>query len=371
MTLSYQPFLSECRRELHRIPELPYKEYKTQRYIASVLEELGVEWKPVAQTGIQAVIRSEGAKETLAFRADMDGLAVLEPAGKPFCSAHEGYMHACGHDGHMATLLGLAKMCAEHRDKLAYHVVFLFQPAEEGCGGAKNMVSEGVLQDPPVDRVYGFHLWPGIPVGKVGCKAGPIMAHTSEFVITLLGESAHGAMPHLGIDAVMAAARVIHNLQGIVTRNVDPFEKALISIGKVSAGSAANIIAEKAVLEGILRTFNDEVSQRIQQRIQEVLRGERVGFGMEASIRYLVEYPAVVNPEELVNGLYELVGPDSFVWVQEQMTAEDFSFFQKAVPGLYFFLGAGEGAPLHSEAFDFDETALGVGLEVYRRILEL
>lgn len=371
VTLSYKDFLTKCRRDLHRIPELHYKEYKTQRYIASVLDELGIEWKPMAKTGIRAVIRKEGAKETIAFRADMDALAVQEPEGKPFCSTHQGNMHACGHDGHMATLLGLAKLCSEHKSSLAYNVVFLFQPAEEGSGGAKNMVAEGAMQDPHVDYVYGFHMWPGIPVGKIGCKAGPIMAHTNEFVITLLGKSAHGAMPHLGIDAVMAAAHVIYNLQEILTRNVDPYEKVLISIGKVSAGNAANIIAEKAVLEGILRTFNDSVHRRIQDRILEVLHGVEVGFGVKASIRYLIEYPAVVNPRELVDRLYGLVGADSFVWVQEHMTAEDFSFFQQRAPGVYFFLGAGDGAPLHSEQFDFDEMALCTGLEVYKRILQL
>ena len=257
---AYEGVVRAHRRALHRIPELGYSEQKTQAYILKELQALAPdEVRVFAQTGVRAVFRGNGQGRVVAFRADIDALPVKEETGCAFASEHPGFMHACGHDGHMANLLTLARWLADHRAKLVDDVVLLFQPAEETTGGAKRMIDEGALENPHVDVVYGMHVMPDVPKGKIAACAGPIMAQTSEMNLIIHGRSAHGATPHLGCDAVTAMGHLITMLQTSVARSVDPCQQALITIGRVQAGTQRNILADEAVLEGIVRTFSNQV----------------------------------------------------------------------------------------------------------------
>ena len=370
----YQTMMRSHRRWLHARPETGFDLQKTHDYIVEYLESLDCfEIRTLAQTGIKAVCRG-GDKQAVAFRSDMDALSVTEQTGLPFASAHEGVMHACGHDGHMAIMLGFARWIAEHRSALDRDVTLLFQPAEESVGGARPMIEEGALADPEVAAVFGFHLFPDLPWGRVGFRAGPMMAQTCEFDIEIRGKSAHGALPHQGVDAVSAAAAVIAGLQQIVSRRVDPYKPAVITIGKVAAGERRNILAEHALLEGTLRTFDSGTYRDIREYIDSLLQGVGQSYGVTTSFTEVVVYPAVTNPPGLVRGVSGLLG-ERYQEIEPLTIAEDFSYYQNEAPGLFMLLGSGAGQsgqvyPLHSSHFDFDETVLSVGLETYVRLLE-
>lgn len=370
---SYVPTMREHRRWLHTHPETGFDLPKTHGYIRDRLEGMGCfEIRTMARTGIKAVYRG-GNKPAVAFRSDMDALSLTEQTGLSFMSAHPGTMHACGHDGHMAILLGLAQWIAEHRDFLERDVVLLFQPAEESVGGALPMIKEGALSDPEVAAVFGLHLYPDLPLGSAGFCAGPMMAQTCEFDIGIGGRSAHGALPHLGIDAVSAAVAVIEGLQQIVSRRVDPYKPAVITIGKITAGERRNIVAEQAYLEGTLRTFDQDTYQSIRDHIDSLLHGVGQSYGVEVAFSEVVVYPAVENPPSLT-GNASAVLEDRYRLIEPLTIAEDFSWYQRYAPGLFMLLGCGAGQdgethPLHSSRFDFDEAALGEGLETYVSLL--
>lgn len=368
----YMTAMGTHRRWLHTHPETGFDLQKTHQYIIEYLECLGCfEIRTLAQTGIKAVCRG-GGKEAVAFRSDMDALSVTEQTGLPFASSHQGVMHACGHDGHMSIMLGFAQWIAEHRNALTRDVVLLFQPAEESIGGAKPMIEEGALSDPEAAAVFGFHLFPDLPLGKVGFCAGPMMAQTCEFDVEIRGKSAHGALPHQGVDAVSAAAAVIGGLEQIVSRRVDPYKPAVITIGKLTAGERRNILAGRALLEGTLRTFDPETYRDIREYIDSLLHGVGQSYGVASTFTEVVVYPAVVNPPGLVQSVSGLLG-ENYQKVEPLTIAEDFSYYQREVPGLFMLLGSGAGEsgqayPLHSSRFDFDETALSVGLETYIKL---
>ncbi len=364
------------RRWFHQHPEIGFEVQDTRDYILRHLKDLAFdEVKILAGTGIKAVMRAKEAQKTVAFRADMDALSIREETGVEYASTTEGYMHACGHDGHMTMLLCFAEWLHHHKQTLTQNVVLIFQPAEESEGGAVPMVREGVLMDPPVDCIFAFHILPDIPQGKIGLSAGPIMAQTCEFDVALYGKSAHGAMPHRGIDGIYAAAHFIQSLQGILTRRVDPFEKALLSIGRLEGGERRNILASKVTMEGIIRTFNDDVYQTIKSHILGLLESMEKSHGVSGEFTEVVYYPAVVNDEALTRRIEGILSDNTTISIQPMMIAEDFSFYQQQVPGVFMFLGSGNEAlgfihGLHSSQFNFDEEILLQGMQVFKHILQ-
>lgn len=368
--------LIQHRRHLHMYPETGFDVYSTRDYILSCLESCGFdEIKIVAGSGIKAVMKGKDGGMTLAFRADMDALPLHEETGVEFASVSCGKMHACGHDGHMAILLGFAEWLSLHKGELSGNVVLIFQPAEETVGGALPMIKEGVLENPKVDAIFGFHLLPDIPQGKIGLNAGPVMAQTCEFTVEVTGKSAHGAMPHLGVDALLAACYFVNAVHGLLSRWIAPDEKVLLTIGKLQAGEEKNVIARKATIEGIIRTFDDGVYERIKENIQGLLSGLELSHQVKAQYREDVYYPLVNNDANLVSQLKKFLPSDMLQDIQPLMIAEDFSYYQQRVPGVYMFLGCkneskGFTAPLHSSKFNFDEEVLLHGLQVYHDIIK-
>ena len=370
--------LEDCvthRQNLHRIPEIGFSEYKTSEYIRKTLAQ----YKPdsveiLALTGVKAVYYAKNPTMTVALRADMDGLETHELCETPYRSTHEGKMHCCGHDGHMTMLLLLAKLLDKHRDQLTVNVVLLFQPAEEGKGGASRMIADGALKNPDVDRIYGMHLWPDLPKGKVGIRWGSFMAKTCEFDIAVRGVSAHGASPQLGADAVVAASAFVSLLQTAITRNLDPHQDALLTIGKISGGIARNVIADRVDMNATLRVFSQDVYNRLMGRLCAMADGVALATDTKIEITELMHYPCVENPRQLVEDFYNYVEEENRLIVEPVMAAEDFSFYQQEVPGLFVFLGIAGGkntAPLHNSLFDFDEDGLLCGVEIYRKLLGL
>ena len=368
----YLEHLRRHRRALHKIPEVGETEFKTQAYLLSQLEALQPDdLRVFADTGVRAVFRGNGQGRVLAFRSDIDALPVTEETGCCFASEHPGFMHACGHDGHMANLLVFAQWLSEHRNELIDDVVLLFQPAEETVGGAKRMIDEGALENPHVDVVYGMHMMPDIPKGKIACCAGPIMAQTCEMDFVIHGKSAHGATPHLGVDAITAMGHLIALFQTTVARSVDPCQQALLTIGKVCAGTQRNILAERAQMEGIVRTFSNKVYEGLEERIRADLQGIEAAFGVETEFIKRVYYPCVENDPTEFERVKTILG-DSFMQAKPRMTAEDFSYYQLSVPGVFVFCGCMDEthhAPLHASTFDFDEEALVPGLALFTQLV--
>jgi hippurate hydrolase len=354
------------RRDIHREPELGFGTERTAEKVLAALDGLPLDVETgVAENGIVATLEGEGDGRTVALRADMDALPIQEETGLPFASEIEGRMHACGHDGHTSMLVGAAHALSGMRDRLGGTVKFVFQPAEEGGGGGKVMVDEGVVED--VASIFALHLWPGLPFGKVATKAGPIMAAADAFEMEIVGSGGHGAMPHLAADAVVIAAQVVTALQTVVSREVDPVEPAVLTVGEIGAGTAFNIIPEKARLGGTVRTLNSDLRERMPERMEAVARGVAKGMRGDANLDYTFSYPVTVNDESAagyVLGVAEdLFGAHS---VQElpkpSMTAEDFSYYLEEVPGAFIWLGVGEDiSGLHTPQFAFDEEILPRG----------
>jgi amidohydrolase len=354
------------RRDIHREPELGFGTERTTEKVLAALDGLPLDVETgVAENGIVATLEGEGDGRTVALRADMDALPIQEETGLPFASEIEGRMHACGHDGHTSMLVGAAHALSGMRDRLGGTVKFVFQPAEEGGGGGKVMVDEGVVED--VASIFALHLWPGLPFGNVATKAGPIMAAADAFEMEIVGSGGHGAMPHLAADAVVIAAQVVTALQTVVSREVDPVEPAVLTVGEIGAGTAFNIIPEKARLGGTVRTLNSDLRERMPERMEAVARGVAKGMRGDANLDYTFSYPVTVNDESAAGyalGVAEdLFGADS---VQElpkpSMTAEDFSYYLEEVPGAFIWLGVGEDiSGLHTPQFAFDEEILPRG----------
>lgn len=367
--------LRQMRRDLHKIPELGLKEYKTSAYIREKLEGFGItELETWLETGVVAVIRGKGEKEAVAFRADMDALPVTEQTGCDFTSEHVGCMHACGHDGHVTVLLGFAKYLQEHKDELENDVVLIFQPAEEGPGGAQLLVDAGLFEKHPVRCIIGCHIFPQVPQGKVACRKGAMMARNGEVDVHIYGESAHGAQPQLGHDAVLAAGAVITGLHTILSRNVSPLDSGVLTFGAIHGGEACNIIAKEVKLEGTMRAFSDEAYETMTKRVQEVASGIAAGYGCKGEAVFRHMYRVVDNDPKLVELLQEVAG-DAYEETPPYMLAEDFSLYLQKVPGMFFFLGSGNAEKgythsLHSAQFQFDEEILALGVETYAKLLK-
>lgn len=365
----------KIRRELHRIPEIGFELHKTHEYIRPILEDCCPdEVLTIAETGFKVVFYAPGAERTIAFRADMDGMSNTEENRFRFRSRHRGVMHGCGHDGHMTILLLLARWISRNRDKLKCNVVLLFQPGEEGWAGARKMIDEGALVSPRVDRIYGLHLWPTVPKGKIGIRWENLMAQTSDFVIRVHGKSAHASTPQMGVDAIVVAAELITMVQSIITRDVDPHQDALLTLGKINGGTAHNVIAEEVTMSGTLRVFSNELFDKLKKQLLALLKGLEMATGATISLETIVHYPYLANPRELVERFYTVLDSmEDVVLVEPVMAAEDFAEYQQEVEGMFMFLGINGGrggAPLHSSKFDFDEDALLVGVEAFKRILE-
>jgi amidohydrolase len=321
---------------------------------------------------MKAVYYAEGRQaESIAFRADMDGLRTDEMNDVEYKSLHEGKMHACGHDGHVTMLLLLARLIHKHREKQAVNIVLLFQPAEESKGGAFRMLAEGALTNPSVDRIYGMHLWPDIPKGKIGIRYGPMMATSSSFDIIVRGVSSHCASPQHGVDAIVSAAILITTLQTALTRNADPRLNTVLSIGKIEGGKERNIIADEVVMNATLRVFSKQEYDFLLSRICEMAKGVAIATGAKIEIIERIHYPCVDNPRYLVEDFYNYIDMSDATPGEPVMAGEDFACYQQEAPGLFIFLGIGGGkntAPLHNSHFDFDEDALLYGVEIYRRL---
>lgn len=367
--------LRQMRRNLHKIPELGLKEYKTSAYIREKLTSFGItELETWLETGVVAVIRGKGKGQAVAFRADMDALPVTEQTGCDFTSEHVGCMHACGHDGHVTVLLGFAKYLQEHKDELKNDVVLIFQPAEEGPGGAQLLVDAGLFEKHPVRCIIGCHIFPQVPQGKVACRKGAMMARNGEVDVHIYGESAHGAQPQLGHDAVLAAGAVITGLHTILSRNVSPLDSGVLTFGAIHGGEACNIIAKEVKLEGTMRAFSDEAYETMTKRVQEVASGIAAGYGCKGEAVFRHMYRVVDNDPKLVELLQEVAG-DAYEETPPYMLAEDFSLYLQKVPGMFFFLGSGNEEKgythsLHSAQFQFDEEILALGVETYAKLLK-
>lgn len=367
------------RRALHKRPELGFEEHDTAAFVALRLRALGADVTTgVGKTGVVGVLAPGKARRApVLLRADMDALPIEEQAGRPYGSEIEGKMHACGHDGHMAMLLGAATVLSGVRDRLDRDVVLCFQPGEEGFGGAEAMIEDGVLSKHGVAEVYGLHLWSLFPVGTVQVRPGPTMAAQDEFTATIIGKGGHGAMPHEARDPVVAAALAITALQGIVARSIDPVQPAVVSVGSLHAGSAANVIPESAAMRGTLRSFDDGVREILRTRVREVLEGAAQAAGCRLEFTLYPGYPAVVNDAAAVGRVRQhaalVVGEGHVVEPAPMAAAEDFAYFLRKLPGAFAFIGAGNAArgitaPHHSPHFDIDEAALPIGAELLTRI---
>ena len=362
-------YTRSLRRDFHAHPELGFHEVRTSGIVAQELNQLGLEFNSgIAGTGVLALL--EGAKPgpVILLRADMDALPILEETGAAYASQNPGVMHACGHDGHTAILLTVAKMLLAHRDELAGTVKFMFQPAEEGMGGAEKMIEGGVLENPKVDRVLGLHIWNEQPVGWFGISNGPMMAGAEIFTIKVAGKGGHAASPHLGADPLLAAAQIISALQGIVARNVAPLQTAVVSVCTIHGGDTFNVIPPEVEMTGTIRTFEPEVRARVLQRFEETVHGVAEAMGCQATITLERLTPATVNQAETalrVQSIARQLFPDARIEPGNYLTmgSEDFAFLLEKVPGCFFFVGSanpekGLDAGHHHPKFDFDEVVL-------------
>lgn len=369
-----QSWLIETRRDIHRNPELGMEEYQTRGKITKLLDEMGISFETgFANTGVVGYIKGEIEGKTVALRADMDALPILETNNVDYKSLSEGKMHACGHDAHTTILLGTAWLLQKYKKHLRGTVKLFFQPAEETVGGAKPMIEEGVMENPKVEAVFGLHVAPEIPVGNVGVKYGQMNASSDTLLMKVKGKSGHGAYPHKGKDAIVTSAQVITNLQTIISRNVDPRESAVISIGEINGGQQKNIIADEVSMVGTLRTFDEEVRQLSIDRIEEILHYTTKAMGGSYEFELGSDgYTALVNSDDIVNLVEQsgkkMLGEENVINIQEaSMGVEDFSYFSKAAPSAFFRLGCrneekGIVHGAHTGQFDIDEDALPIGV---------
>jgi N-acetyldiaminopimelate deacetylase len=356
------------RRDLHQIPEPGFAEYKTQRYLLDYLKRLPQERLQIKtwRTGILARVAGLNPKRTIAWRADMDGLPIREETTYPFRSTHEGYMHACGHDMHMAIGLGILTHFVHH--PVDDDLLFVFQPAEEGPGGAKPMMESEAFAEWRPDCIFALHIAPEYPVGHIATKPGILFANTSELMIELSGKGGHAAFPHKANDMVVAASHLVTQLQSIVARNIDPLDSAVVTVGKIEGGTKQNIIAETARLEGTIRTLSLESMARVKSRIEALVKGVEAGFECTATIDYGCGYCQVYNHEALTERFMEWVGtkrPDiTPIRCSEAMTGEDFGFFLSEIPGFLFWLGVNTPYGLHHAKIEPDERAIDIAISL-------
>lgn len=357
------------RRDLHKIPEPALHEHETSRYIKDRLEKLGYETSRCASTGVVGCLPKKPGKKTIAVRADIDALPIQEQNDVDYKSQKPGMMHACGHDGHISMALGACMILAELKEYVDGNVKFIFQPAEEKFGGAGRMIEAGALKDPDVDAIIALHIWPDLEKGKIFTKSGCIMASNDRFTITVKGKGGHGAMPHLCRDALTAGCQIVSNAQVFVSREIDPFDSAVLTFGTFHSGSAYNIISDETVICGTARAIKPETRTKIEKRLSEIADYTCKAMGLECKTEYVRQFPPTLNDAVLSDFSLKaaadlLGGGNAAVLEKPYMTAEDFALYSMEVPGCLCFLGAHEPSrdyPLHHERFNFDESILHIG----------
>jgi len=385
--LAFQDALQQIRRDLHAHPELCYEEQRTSDVVAARLTEWGI---PVVRglgiTGVVGIIKNGSSPRAIGLRADMDALPLQESNSFDHASKHPGKMHACGHDGHTAMLLGAAHYLATNRN-FDGTIYLVFQPAEEGGAGARRMIEDGLFTQFPMDAIYGMHNWPGMEAGTFGVVPGPMMASSNEFRVVVKGKGAHAAQPHRGVDPIMVAVNIAQAWQTIISREKSPLDTAVLSITQIHAGSATNIIPGEAVMVGTVRTFTTPVLDLIEQRMQEIASGIAAGFNATVDFGFKRNYPPLVNhPEQTamaIDAMRAVVGAGKVdANVEPTMGAEDFAFMLQAKPGCYVFLGNGEGdhraaghglgpCQLHNASYDFNDHLLPIGASYWIRLAEM
>jgi hippurate hydrolase len=384
--LAFQTELEAIRRDLHAHPELCYEEHRTADVVAARLADWGI---PVVRglggTGVVGIIKNGSSDRAIGLRADMDALPMQELNTFDHASRHPGKMHACGHDGHTAMLLGAAHYLSRHRN-FDGTVYMIFQPAEEGGAGARRMIEDGLFEQFPMEAVYGMHNWPGLATGSFGVVPGPMMASSNEFRVVVKGKGAHAAQPHRGIDPVMVAVQIAQGWQTIVSREKNPLETAVLSITQIHAGSATNVIPDEAVLIGTVRTFSTDVLDLVQRRMEEMASGIAAAFNAGVDFGFKRNYPPLINhPEQTafaVEAMRAVVGAANVnTEVEPTMGAEDFAFMLQEKPGCYVFIGNGDGehrsgghglgpCQLHNGSYDFNDQLLPIGASYWVRLVE-
>jgi len=365
--------LVNIRRDFHMHPELSEKEYKTAESICSYLDKWGIEYKRnVAETGVVAIIRGKEGGRTVAARADIDALPVVELNDLPFKSRNEGVMHACGHDIHTTIHLGVARLFKEMEDEFKGNVKIFFQPAEETIGGAKRMIEEGCLKNPDVDYILSLHVMPYLEVGEIEIKYGKLNAATNEFTIKVNGKSSHAAYPEQSVDSVVVAGYIITALQTLVSRNISPLNSVVLTLGKINGGTKNNVISGEVTMSGTLRTLDENTRQYAKERVKEIVENTAKAYGATATVEFEEGYPALINDYEVVDILKEkaesILGTDKVKFKEfPSMGADDFSFFLQRAKGAYYNLGCGNKekgwtAPIHSSNFIADEESIKVGV---------
>jgi amidohydrolase len=363
-------YAQTVRRDLHQHPELGFKEFRTSQLVTKALLELGIEVTAgVAETGVVGVLEGSRPGKTVLIRFDMDALPIVELSETDYVSQNPGVMHACGHDGHVAIGLTVAKILAAHRQDIKGCIKFIFQPAEEGMGGAKKMIEEGVLENPRPDYALAMHLWNEKPVGWAGAAPGPVMAGAELFRIVIHGKGGHGAMPHQTIDPILAASQVVLSLQSIVSRNVSPLKTAVVSVTQFNAGDAYNVIPQEVELRGTIRTFEHDVRETVLRRFEEIVKNSSEAMGCDAELEIWGLTPALINNLRIANVAQEILGENQAKEIDsnyQTMASEDMAEFLNHIPGLFLMVGSadpdrGLSYAHHHPRFDFDEQALIYG----------
>jgi amidohydrolase len=377
--------ITALRRDIHAHPELCFQEERTADVIAKALTDWGIEvHRGLGKTGVVGIVSNGTSKRAVGLRADIDALPMTEHNHFAHASTHPGKMHACGHDGHTAMLLAAAKHLSKHRN-FDGTVVLVFQPAEEGGGGAREMMKDGLFDKFPMEAIFGIHNWPGMQVGQFALKSGPVMASSNEFKITIRGKGAHAALPHNGIDPVPVACQMVQAFQTIVTRNKRPVETAVISVTMIHAGEATNVVPDFCEIQGTVRTFTTEVLDLIERRMKTIAESTCAAFEAGCEFEFKRNYPATVNhaaeTEFTRQLLGEVVGAENVLEFEPTMGSEDFSYFLQAKPGCYFLIGNGDGAHregghglgpcmLHNSSYDFNDELIPLGATAWVRLAE-
>ena len=373
-------WLVDIRRTIHRHPELGFEEVETSKLVSEWLQKFGLDVKRgMAKTGVVGLLKGKKPGRTVAIRADMDALPMDEANRVPYASQIKGKMHACGHDAHVTILLGVARFFSSIPDQTKGNIKWIFQPAEEGGGGGRIMVEEGVLENPKVDAIFGAHVFPLLPVGKVGIYEREGLAAADRFTIKIIGKGGHAASPHVSKDPILAAGHLITQIHSIVSRNVNPLESGVITIGKVSAGTASNIIPDEVELIGTVRSLNPQVREELKSRIEQVTQGIARSFSMDYRFDFEYGYPVLINNSEMSklvgSACSKGIGKENVEVLKPSMGGEDFAYYLEKVPGSYFRLGCrneekGLIHPYHSSLFDIDEEVLPFGVEMFIRIID-
>lgn len=366
--------MAAWRQHLHAHPELGFELHETAGFVAARLQEFGVDeiHEGIATTGIVAIINGRGPGPTVGLRADMDALPILEATGAEHASIVDGRMHACGHDGHTTMLLGAARYLAETRN-FAGRVALIFQPAEEKGGGGEVMVKEGIMDQFAIEQVYALHNVPGLPIGHIATAPGPVMAAVDEFHVDITGVGGHGAMPHETVDPVVAAVGVVNAVQTIVSRNHDTQQELVLSVTQIHAGTADNIVPATAYLNGTIRTYDKDVRQMVNARLQAIVDGQAAAYGVQATLRIVPGYPATVNDPDKTRFAVDVareVAPEVIENTVPEMGGEDFAYLLEERPGSYLFVGNGDTARLHHPEFDFSDETAPYGASFFARLVE-